>query len=235
MTFLPKIGAHAGWLLDFFVEFKHDPRDPRPFQLPQPILRISSSDYYASIEAQMPHGLDGGHYNFVVEGLTNEDYAQLYSAARSSSDGTGKSLCVNLHLYWVDNAALGSFVDLTGLADTPRGQDVPKDPVAVLRVTTLKRQAGSRSYEVVVEARERVYEKLLENVDEGGLRDEPMHAAAAVVDNRGVESQPSLFSIETGGKTEAGKVFYAEASWKAGDSAIEILKRLEPAMEKQQK
>ena len=181
MSVLPNVGAHAGWFLDFKVH---------P-DVAFSVLKISSSDYYASIDAQLPHGLEGGQYTFVIHELTNEDYAELYKQERQ------KSLCVKLHLYWRDRGALGYFVDLAGLADTLQGEDPPADSlVAVLRVTALKRQAGTRGYEVVVEAREWVYEKLLEKVDVAGLADDPLHAAVMVADNRKVKSEPSVRTIK---------------------------------------
>lgn len=217
MTVLPKVGAHAGWLLDF----KAHP------DVPFSVLKISSSDYYASIEAQMPHGLDGGNYNFVIHGLTNEDYAELYKFDRQ------QSLAIKLHLYWKDRGALGYFVDLAGLADSLQGENPPEGSlVAVLRVTALKRQAGSRGYEVVIEAREWVYEKLLEKVDAPGLEDDPLLAAATVVRNRGVKSKPSL---EEAKPAAGSKVHHQERSWKKDEPAIKILARLGEAMEKQQK
>src|SRR5215217_1762790 len=128
MTVLPAVGAHAGWLLDF----KAHP------DVPFSVLKISSSDYYASIDAQMAHGLEGGNYTFIVDGLTNEDYAELYKYDRQTT------LCIKLHLYWKDRGALGYFVDLAGLADSLQGENPPVDSlVAVLRVTGLKRQAGN--------------------------------------------------------------------------------------------
>ena len=56
-------------------------------------LKISSSDYYASIDAQMPHGLEGGQYTFVIHGLTNEDYAELY---KRSGRRTCASNCTSI-------------------------------------------------------------------------------------------------------------------------------------------
>ena len=217
MSVLPNVGAHAGWFLDF----KAHP------DVPFSVLKISSSDYYTSIDAQLPHGLESGQYTFVIHELTNEDYAELYKHGRQ------KSLCVKLHLYWRDRGALGYFVDLAGLADTLQGEDPPADSlVAVLRVTALRRQAGTRGYEVVVEAREWVYEKLLEKVDVAGLADDPLHAAVMVADNRKVKSEPSLRTIKP---VEGSKRHHQERSWKKDESAIKILARLGEAMTNQQK
>jgi hypothetical protein len=217
VSVLPNVGAHAGWFLDFKV-------DP---DVSSSVLKISSSDYYASIDAQLPHGLEGGQYTFVVHDLTNDDYARLYKHDRQ------KSLCVKLHLYWRDRGTLGYFVDLAGLADTLQGEDPPDDSlVAVLRVTALKRQAGSRGYEVVVEAREWVYERLLEKVDVDGLADDPLHAAVMVAENRGVRSEPNLRTIQP---ATGSKPHHQERSWKKDEAAIKILARLGEAMTNQQK
>jgi hypothetical protein len=218
VSVLPNVGAHAGWFLDF----KTDP------EASSSALKISSSNYYASIDAQLPHGLEGGQYTFVVQDLSNDDYARLYTEDRKK-----KSLCVKLHLYWRDRGTLGYFVDLAGLADTLQGEAPPDDSlVAVLRVTGLKRQAGNRGYEVVVEAREWVYEKLLEKVDVDGLADDPLHAAVMVADNRKVRSEPNLRTIKppTGSKRH-----HQERSWKKDEIAIKILTRLGEAMTNQQK
>ena len=214
---VPSVGAHAGWFLDFKVH---------P-EAASSALKISSSDYYASIDAQLPHGLEGGQYNFVIHGLTNEDYAKLYKEDRQTN------LCVKLHLYWRDLGALGYFVDLAGLADTLQGEDPPADSlVAVLRVTALKRQAGSRGYEVVVEAREWVYEQLLDKVDKDGLADDPLHAAVIVADNRNVRTEPNLKTIEP---AAGSKVHHQERSWKKDEVATKILTSLGESMTRQQK
>jgi hypothetical protein len=217
VTSLPAVGAHAGWFLDF----KAHP------DVPFSVLKISSSDYDGSIEAQMPHGLEGGTYHFVVSGLTNEDYAELYKHDRQTS------LCVKLHLYWRDLGALGYFVDLAGLADTLQGENPPVDSlVAVLRVTGIKRQAGARGYEVAIDAREWVYEKLLEKVDAPGLADDPVQAAVMVVDNRKIRSVPSLETLKP---VTGSKVHHQERSWKKDEVATRILARLGESMARQQK
>ena len=217
MSVLPAVGTHAGWFLDF----KAHP------DVPFSVLKISSSDYYASIDAQLPHGMEGGNYTFVIHGLTNEDYAELYKFDRQTT------LSVKLHLYWRDRGALGYFVDLAGLADTLQGENPPADSlVAVLRVTGLKRQAGPRGYDVSVEAREWVYEKLLEKVDAPGLADDSLHAAAMVVADRQVRSEPSLSTLAP---VTGSKVHHQERSWKKDESAIKILARLGEAMVKQHK
>src|SRR5262249_37987824 len=72
---LPGIGSHAGWHLDF----RNGPGD-----LDERVLAVSSSEYYASIDATLPSGLDGGSYSFVIEGMSSEHYSRLAKAARKS-------------------------------------------------------------------------------------------------------------------------------------------------------
>ena len=128
-TELP-VGAHAGWHMDF---------RKGPEGNAAKVCTFGSSDYYASIEATLPAGLDAGSYTFILEGMTNEHYAALYQVL---SKGT---LVVRLHLYWRDAGITGYFVDLAGLTDARQGDEPPKGTlVALLRVTALKRRAGSR-------------------------------------------------------------------------------------------
>jgi hypothetical protein len=133
ISFLPQIGALPGWRLEFEDSKK-------PGSLPT----IDSSDYYATIDATLPGGLESGSYTLVVEGMTSSDYAALFNARAN--------LQVTLHLFWRDTLK----------------SPIASSPVAKLRVTSLKRRVGSRRYEVVIEARELAYDRLLQPLAEKG-------------------------------------------------------------------
>jgi hypothetical protein len=213
---MPKVGAHAGWHLDF--------REGDAEQAAR-VASFGSSDYHASIEAALPGGLDGGSYTFVLEGVTNEDYADLYKAMSK------KELIVRLHLYWRDAGIAGYFVDLAGLTDVLQGDEPPKNTlVAVLRVFALKRRAGARRYEVVVNARERVYDRLLGRLAAGGKADDLLDAARFIGDDRNVGVKMAQYGlIET---NENEPVSERERSWARGDVALDRLRQLGLAIER---
>ena len=108
-TGLP-VGAHAGWHLDFRKGPEPDAERVRTF---------GSSDYYASVDATLPAGLDGGSYTFILEGMASEHYAALYGILAEGA------LVVRLHLYWRDAGITGYFVDLAGLTDALQGDEPP--------------------------------------------------------------------------------------------------------------
>lgn len=64
------IGNDAGWALTFHKETKGLVDDKAE-------LSLSRSDYYATIEATLPAGVEGGSYTFTVEGLTDAHYGQI--------------------------------------------------------------------------------------------------------------------------------------------------------------
>lgn len=146
------VGNAAGWHLVFFTT-----SDKLPF------LSVNERDYYASIEATLPGGLEGGHYQFVLEGITNPQYRLLHDQW-----STRQPIYVDLYLYWRDldpiAAALAS-AGLTGLAEATGlagGAARPDESARVARlvVTGLSRRVGSRRYEAVIEACERIYHAL---------------------------------------------------------------------------
>ena len=146
-----RVGVYAGWTLDF--------RAGGPSG--SEVASLGSADYYASIEASMPGDLSPGAYTFVIEGMTSEDFGDLH-AARAS-------LFVNLHLYWNDRGIAGTFIDLAGLSDTLNGSKAAQETrVACLRVTALRRRAGSRRYEVVIEGRDYVFDSAASAIHEQG-------------------------------------------------------------------
>ena len=145
------VGNDAGWQLVFFEEGEDG-------QIGKQVLSCGRADYYASIQASMPGGLDGGSYTFAIEGMTNEHYKLL-------TPHRGR-LAVKLYLYWRDtSSAAGRAANLAGLTDVVDRFGQGREPdkrslVAVLKATVLRRQVGARRYEVVVEAREWVYDRL---------------------------------------------------------------------------
>jgi hypothetical protein len=220
MNAIPKVGAHAGWHIEFREVTRLDVA-PKDFRNDR-VAVLSSSDYYASIEATLPGTLDGGSYTFVIEGMSSEDYAKLYKAR--------KNLVAKLHLYWRDAGVVSYFVDLAGLADTLQGDEPPDGSlVAVLRVSSLKRRAGTRRYEVEVAARELVYDRLLDPIPDKGTAADALKAAEAVATlllKVGVQSLP----VSTEGKPLATEQGF---SWAKGESGVERLGELGRAMEQQ--
>ena len=87
MTAMPKVGAYAGWHIEFReVIPRFGCQHPRISSMT--VLRRSARpDYYASIDATLPGTLDGGSYTFVIEGMTSEDYAKLYQGAQTRPGG----------------------------------------------------------------------------------------------------------------------------------------------------
>ena len=97
------VGNDAGWQLVFFEEGEDG-------QIGKRVLSCGRADYYASIQASMPGGLDGGSYTFAIEGMTNEHYTLL-------TPHRGR-LAVKLYLYWRDtSSAAGRAANLAGLTD----------------------------------------------------------------------------------------------------------------------
>jgi len=211
-----QVGAHAAWHLDFRTG---------PGEAAEKVRAFGSSDYYASIDATLPAGLDGGSYTFVVEGMASEHYADLYRAMATGI------LVARLHLYWRDAGITGYFVDLAGLTDALQGDEPPAFTlVAVLRVTGLKRRAGTRRYEVVIEAREWVYDRVLQRIKNGGKRADPLNAAAAIAQDPGigVDFTPlGLIPRPPDADTQA----LLEWGFAAGDVALDRLTRLDEAMQ----
>jgi hypothetical protein len=146
------VGNAAGWHLVFFTTSED-----------LPILSVNERDYYASIDATLPGELDGGRYQFVLEGITNPHYQQLHDAWVAR-----RRIYVDLYLYWRDLdpiAAMLASAGLTGLSEATGlagGAARPAESARVARlvVTQLSRRVGARRYEAVIEACERVYHAL---------------------------------------------------------------------------
>jgi hypothetical protein len=220
MNAIPKIGASAGWHIEFREMSQALDVEPKDLK-DKRVAAFSWSDYYASIDATLPATLDGGSYTFVIEGVSGEDYANLYKARNN--------LVARLHLYWLDADVVGYSVDLAGLTETLQGDEPPADAlVAVLRVTSLKRRAGSRQYEIVVEARELVYDKLLKPIPKGDTADDSLQAAAQIAHLLTVDA------VSQGATPPAEvKQLENERSWAKGEIGVKRLRELAQAMEQQ--
>jgi hypothetical protein len=141
------VGNSAGWALTFHGDA------PGP-ELGKKLLEIDSGHYHAEIEASMPAGLEGGRYKFVIEGMTDSDYGEISGQ---------QAKVVRLHLLWRDvNQGPGAYLaNVAGLGDMLAPCDARTETlVAELAVKTISRRVGGRRYEVVVEAWERVFERL---------------------------------------------------------------------------
>jgi hypothetical protein len=134
-----RIGAIAGWKLEL-AAVPSEP--PAGLPLPRPDVKTFSSDRYrGSVDASLVSNLASGNYTIVVEDVSEVDFKALTDMT------VGKLLEARLYMYWQD-------------AVTPVGSD--DGLVAVLRVTSLRRRAGSWRYEMIVEGREWVYDRLLQ-------------------------------------------------------------------------
>jgi hypothetical protein len=168
------VGNDAGWHLVFVVESADG-------ILGAQVLSRGRGHYYATIQATLPGGLDAGTYTFTIEGMTDDDYKRL-TPHRGN-------LVVKLYLYWRDTGSLaGRAANLAGLMDVVGSSGAGRDPdtqalVCVLKVTTLRRKVGARRYEVVVEAREWVYDRLMKRLQQSiEPQNGPLAAAKAVAE-----------------------------------------------------
>ena len=208
-----RAGVFAGWTLDFRA------RKPDGEEL----LLLDSSDYYSTIDASMPGGLEGGSYTVVLEGILSEDFAKLY--ARKSE------LVLNLHLYWRDDGVAGTFVDLAGLTETLSGGRPPPDSrVACLQVTALRRRAGARRYELVIEARELVFGRLLGRLKKTDPVPD-MFAALNVIGEQ-ITGFELLVPPPNEVKPEDPDAGKRARSWEEGEKALDRLRLLGAQLER---
>jgi len=136
----PPIGAIAAWRIDLGVAppSSSPVSGAIPDALNPDVKSFSSVDYRGRVEATLASGIDPGRYSVTIEGITESQFRDIKALA-----GKQAMLCANLYLYWQDAAQIG----------------LPP-VVAVLRVTALRRRPGSWRYELLVEAREWVYDLL---------------------------------------------------------------------------
>ena len=169
----PLVGNRPGWLLSF-----HRERGAAVEE--EPTLVVSSADYHADIRASLPGDLSGGSYTFVVERMTDQDYGKIVQSRPDAAT------VVYLHLFWHD--IVGSYLpDLAGLSDVVGVRARHDAAVAELAVTRVSRRLGSRSYEAVVEARERVFDRLAKHqVTQPVWAIGPLATAVKLLDGIGV-------------------------------------------------
>jgi hypothetical protein len=150
-----KLGRDAGWLLSFHRERGLNADPDFPFEL-------SRDEYYAEISATLPSGLEGGTYTFVIEGLTDDDYARI------SQNFTDAPSIVKLHLYWRDLEAPDGGIGtrllgadfINGFQKVAKSAKHEKDLIATLRIVSVARKVGTRRYETTIVARELVFDRL---------------------------------------------------------------------------
>lgn len=212
----PPIGAHVGWVLDF--------RDGAGATASS-IASFGSADYVGSIDATLPSGLDPGSYTFVVEGVPSDKYKDLYTRM-SAGD-----LIVNLQLFWRDGGGItGYLVDLAGLADSVAGDTPPPDSlVSTLRVTSIARRPGPRRYEVVIEAREWGFDRLLLRFANEGKATDLLDAAVRIGKDPAigvtVTSHGTLPPKKNSDSTEYDR------TWEQRQVALDRLRELDRAIE----
>jgi hypothetical protein len=219
------VGNVAGWHLVCFTT-----SDKLPF------LSVNERDYYASIEATLPGGLEGGHYQFVLEGITNPHYQLLHDLW-----STRQRICVDLYLYWRDldpiaaalaSAGLTGLSEATGLAGGAARPDASAR-VARLVVTGLSRRVGTRRYEAVIEACERVYHALRKRPPETpAATADPRHAAIAIAEGLLEGLDPERGSVVDTGAPQppADAASWPPSQPRAWRSGIELLGELEGGM-----
>jgi hypothetical protein len=209
------IGNAAGWALAFF---KEKPAPNPTGEIGEQVCRFSREGYNAEIDATLPHDLFPGLYQFTIEGLTDADHRLI------QQDGLNRPTIVKLYLYWRDAnatvtgylASVGGITDLVsggglvGAAAGALGGAVP-DPlasvlVAVLTIKRVTRQVGTRRYETLIEATERVHARL-NNPLTGGLTAENREAAARRVAQLGavpIQVYPAVAGATPGFSRPAG-------------------------------
>ncbi|GEM_PF-2169642 len=147
-----RAGNLAAWALVFYGELPDGSVDAETKFI------LTSDDYDAkTIEAALPGGLEGGTYNFVLEGVTDEHYKKI------AQGRTNSPRILHLHLWWKDvNASLGGYLaNVAGITGLLGPEEPPEGSlVAKLRIRKVTRQRGERRYEAVIRAREQVYDRL---------------------------------------------------------------------------
>lgn len=143
-------GNDAAWILTFHTEDN---------LTGDPVLEIGQDDYYAEIRAALPGGLEGGSYSFVIEGLIDKHYEKIAQGKKNPPT------IVKLYLYWRDaqSSIAGLLTSMAGLGDVldqSKAKTMSEALVAVLKIVSVTRKAGSRRYETTITARERIFEIL---------------------------------------------------------------------------
>lgn len=145
------VGNDAAWIVEFFAV---DDATGEPESSGQ--STFGRDDYYASVEAAMPSDLTGGRYRIVIEGMTDKHYAEIADKQKPY---------IRLYLFWRDNnrSVAGYVANVAGVQDVLKGVSNKPDPdtlVAVLGMTKISRRKGALTYDVEIEAREWVFDRL---------------------------------------------------------------------------
>jgi hypothetical protein len=139
---IPTIGAVGAWRIDLGVAAPASglagAAASAASAVDPDIISFSSVDYRGRVDATLSSGLDPGRYAITVEGITEDQFVATKKLALKTAQ-----LCANLYLWWDDASPPGAL-----------------PVVAVLRVTALRRRPGVWRYELLVEAREWVYDLL---------------------------------------------------------------------------
>lgn len=171
------VGMRAGWALDFLA-------DDGPVPVQRVLGPVTSDHYDATIEATLPGGLEGGSYSVVVEGLTDADHLAL--AGR-----TPRSTVLRLYLFWYRTTGVGGYLagaaGLTGALGGPSGRLLADRLVAELTVASVTRRPGTRRYETVITARERVFERLTTHPAPPVCVETPKRAVELAAEHAGVQ------------------------------------------------
>jgi hypothetical protein len=169
-------GTLPTWAVVFSDDLNHGTRVPSGDFAPRSErLTISGDVYDGRVTATLRSDLVGGTYEIGVEGLTDDDYQRIRLPA-------GKSLRAAIHLWWKDTGT-GVLADLTraaGLTSLLGDSERPPDGslVAVIRVDTVRREAGERRYDTIISGRELVFARLGEARVQGELCYASLDAAA---------------------------------------------------------
>ena len=170
------VGNDAGWTVELYRQ------SPDGIEA-EPELTVSSSSYYAAIDAALPEGLGPGAYKITIEGLTDEHYAKLRTAEGQ------QPLVAKLYLYWRDaNTSVGAFfTNLVGVNAGPSAAELAEALVAVLRVKKVRRLTGDKTYDTELTLVEYAYARLGQRVGERFEKDTFSAAVSAIGDRTRVE------------------------------------------------
>jgi hypothetical protein len=202
-----RVGNLSGWALGFL-------KAPGPDSKAE--LLLTSNDYYARIEAALPGDLSGGRFQMALDGLTDAHYTAL----------AGMS-AVDLYLFWQDvNASiLGYLGNIAGISSGPSADDLRPALIARVAISRIRRRAGERGYETVLEGRDWAFDRLSRRPAPLACYEDVAGALKALGDAAGitVSAEPGGASV-LGTGTELG----AEVtdSPKAGSSCLAMLRAI---------
>jgi hypothetical protein len=208
------IGNDAAWLLTFHTGYLNFIDD-------DPVLEIGRDDYYAEIRASLPGGLEGGSYSFMIEGLIDKHYEKIAQGKKNAPT------FVKLYLYCRDtnSSVAGYLTNLAGLTDVldqSKAKNIPEALVAVLKIVSVTRKAGTRRYETTITAREHIFEKLnTTRLCKGIAKDTTLEAVKELLETRIGSKGYKFYPTKRDGKRE----------FKGGSTIRELLENLGRSLE----